>query len=111
MKTIYLILCVIGFIVPNIYVAKISIESGNLLLWLDPVSTISGMFANDIATAFVVDLLFTVLVFFYWTWSEAGRLGMKRPWPIWLLTMMFGIAGALPLFLYKREKFLRAEKT
>ncbi len=63
-KTLYLILSGLGFIAPNLYVAKVSIETGNYLLWLDPMATLHGMFQNIISSAFVVDLLVVVLIFF-----------------------------------------------
>ncbi len=103
MKRTYLVLSGIGFVLPNIFVTKVSVQTGNLLLWINPMATIQGMFVNDISTAFVVDLLFVVVVFFTWTWIESGRQGLKRPWLIWFLTMLFGMAGTLPLFLYQRE--------
>ena len=106
MKTVYLILTVLGFTAPNILVTKVGIETGNFLLYSDIPATISGMFANDISSAFVVDLLVTVVVFFFWTHAESRRLGMNAPWLIWVLTMLFGLSGTLPLFLYQREAFL-----
>lgn len=108
MKPIYLILAILGFIAPNILVAIVSIETGNLLLWLHPMATITGMFANNISSAFVVDLLFVVVVFFIWTYGESKRLRMKKPYLIWALTMLFGLAGGLPLFLYYRENKIHA---
>lgn len=104
MKKIYLLLTVLGFIAPNIWVAVESYETGNILLWLDPAATLNGMFNNRIATAFIVDLLFVVVAFFIWTYYEARKLQMKNVWLIWLLTMLFGMAGSFPLFLYLREK-------
>ncbi|MCK6617964.1 MAG: DUF2834 domain-containing protein [Cyclobacteriaceae bacterium] len=104
MKLIYLILSIIGFIAPNIFVAIESVETGNVLLWLDPAATINGMFGNRIATAFIVDLLVVVFIFFFWTYHEAKRQGIKNVWVIWVLTMLFGMAGTFPLFLYLREK-------
>src|SRR5688572_13397541 len=104
MKKIYLFLTVLGFIAPNIWVAIESYETGNILLWLDPAATMNGMFNNRIATAFVVDLLFVVVVFFVWTYYEARKLQIKNVGLIWLLTMLFGMAGSFPLFLYMREK-------
>jgi hypothetical protein len=104
MKQVYLILAVIGFIAPNIFVYQESVENGNILLWTDPASTIAGMYANTISTAFVVDLLVVVLVFFIWTYFESKKFHMKNTWIIWILTMMFGMAGTFPLFLYLREK-------
>ena len=103
MKNLYLILAIIGFIAPNIFVAMESVETGNILLWLDPKATIDGMFGNNISTAFIVDLLVVVLVFFIWTYHEARKHKMKNVWIIWVLTMLFGIAGTFPLFLYLRE--------
>jgi hypothetical protein len=103
MKVIYIILTILGFIAPNIFVTMESIETGNILLWLDPAATITGMFENTISTAFIVDLLFVVYVFFFWTYKEGKRLQIKRVWIIWALTMLFGMAGTLPLFLYVRE--------
>lgn len=111
MKKIYLILTILGFIAPNLYVAKVSYETGNVLLWLDPMSTFSGMFANDISSAFAIDLLVVVLVFFIWSFNEAKKHGMKAPYMVWLLTMMFGLAGGLPLFLYQREAHLEQENS
>ena len=106
MKNIYLILTIFGFIAPNIFVTLVSIETGNILLYLDPMATIEGMFSNQISTAFMVDLFFVVGVFFFWSHTEAKRLKMKHPWKLWILTMLFGIAVALPLFLYNRENHL-----
>lgn len=103
MKNFYLVLTVVGFIAPNIFVAMESFETGNILLWLDPKATLSGMFGNNISTTFIVDLLVVVLVFFFWTFHEARKLKIKKLWLIWLLTMLFGLAGTLPLFLYLRE--------
>lgn len=76
------------------------------MLWLDPMVTLGGMFGNLIATAFVVDLLVAVFVFFIWSYQESSKLRMKKPYLIWILTMLFGMAGALPLFLYQRESYL-----
>ncbi|HBH06944.1 MAG TPA: hypothetical protein DDX92_10135 [Flavobacteriales bacterium] len=110
MKKIYLILTVIGFIAPTILVLMESIETGNILLYLNPLATIEGMFSNRISTIFMIDLLFAVLVFFIWSYSEAKRLQITRIWVVWILTMLFGIAGGFPLFLYLREDKLSFNK-
>ena len=104
MKSLYLLLAIAGFIAPNIFVAIESIETGNWLLWLDPAATINGMFGNRISTAFVVDLLFAVLVALIWMWTEGSKRKMKNLWMFPVLTLLFGLAGTLPLFLYNREK-------
>ena len=103
MKRVYLILAIIGFILPNIFAFKVSYETGNILLYTDIPTTLQQMFANDIATAFVIDLLFIVVLFLAWSYREARRLAIKQVWLVWIFTFAFGIAGGLPLFLYFRE--------
>lgn len=114
MKKFYLFLSIIGFIAPNILVYMVSVETGNILLLLNPSATVAGMFANRISAAFIVDLHVVVLVFFIWSYTEAKRYGIKNVWIIWLLTLLFGMAGSFPLFLYKiegmRHKKIRKEK-
>lgn len=104
MKYFYLTLSILGFITPNILVIKESLETGNWLLWLDPTSTLHGMFANQISGAFIIDLLVVVLVFIIWSYFEAKKYRIKNIALIWLLTLLFGMAGPFPLFLYLREK-------
>lgn len=109
MKKVYLILTIIGFILPGIFVAKVSWETGNILLYADAIETFRQMFANDISSAFVIDLLFIVMLFLYWSYQEAKKENMKRVWLVWIWTFAFGIASGLPLFLYLRE--LKRENT
>jgi hypothetical protein len=106
MKKIYLFLAIVGFITPNVLVFYESIETGNVLLWLDPQATLHGMFANRIASAFVLDLLVVVLVALLWMILEGRKLGMKNTWVYVTLTFLFGLAGTLPLYLYNRERAL-----
>ena len=96
-------MAILGFIAPNIFVLMETAETGNFLLWTHPGATLSGMFANRISTAFAVDLLVVVFVFFVWSFIEAKKYQIRQVWFIWLLTLLFGMAGAFPLFLYLRE--------
>jgi len=104
MKKLYLILALIGFIVPNIFVLIESVETGNILLYANPMATFEAMFANRISTIFSIDLLLAVLVFFIWTYFDGRSNGVKKIGLVWVLTMLFGLAGGLPLYLYFREK-------
>lgn len=106
MKRLYLALTVIGYLASNWFVVLVSARTGNLLLWTRPLETMAGMFANPIATAFAIDLLCAALVACIWFYSEGRRLGMRRIPVYWLLTLAFGLAGTLPLFLYHRESRL-----
>ena len=67
MKRIYLLLSIIGFLAPTFLVIMESIETGNILLYTQPIATIEGMFANRISSIFMIDLLVTVMVFFVWS--------------------------------------------
>ncbi|MEM9675556.1 MAG: DUF2834 domain-containing protein [Bacteroidota bacterium] len=103
MKKTYLLLTIIGTVLPNIFVVLESVKSGNYLLYTRPLDTFQGMFANYISTAFVTDLLFIVVLFLLWSYKEAVRYKMKNVYLVWIYTFAFGIAGGLPLFLYLRE--------
>ena len=103
MKRIYLILAVIGFILPNYLVLQESLDTGNILLYAHPMDTLSAMFANRIASIFAIDLFVAVMVFFVWTWHDQGKKAPQKLLLIWALTMLFGFACGLPLYLYLRQ--------
>ena len=64
----------------------------------------AGMFATRISTIFMIDLLFVVAVFFIWSYQESKIYAIPRVWQVWILTMLLGLGGGFPLFLYLREK-------
>lgn len=102
MKKLYLSLSIMGFALPTYLVPLESIETGNYLLYAKPIHTIKSMFSNRISTIFCIDLLFAVLVFFIWTYNKTKNL--KKVAFVWAMTLLFGLAGALPLFLYFQEE-------
>ena len=106
MKNLYLILAVIGFIAPNILVVIESVETGNIMLYADIESTFSKLFANRISSIFAIDLLITVAVFFVWSYIDGKKHQVKYVGWIWLSTMLLGLSGGLPLYLWAREKAL-----
>ena len=106
MKKLYLLLAIIGYIVPNALMLIESVENKNILLWTKPDETVTALFINRISTIFAIDLLYAVAVFFIWAMVEGKRLGMPKPWKYIILTLLFGLAGTFPLFLWAREKQL-----
>lgn len=104
MKNPYLLLSIIGFIAAGILIAFESIETGNILLYTHPMATIDRMFANSISTVFLIDLLFTVLVFFIWTYIDGKRTDVKNSGIVWIMTLLFGLAGGFPFYLYVKER-------
>ena len=103
MARVYLGLAVVGYLVPNVFTLIESVQTGNILFWTDPARTISELFVNRTSTAFGLDLLGAALVALIWMTQESRRLGIGRVWRFWVLALLFGLAGTLPLFLFFRE--------
>jgi hypothetical protein len=108
MERVYLGLAIVGFLVPNTVTLIESVQTGNILFWADPARTTAELFANRTSTAFALDLLATAVVALIWMTREAARVGIERVWRFWVLTLLFGLGGILPLFLYLRERRLAA---
>lgn len=106
MRRVYLALTGVGYLAPGVPMLMESVRSGNLLFWTDPQRTMAELFVNLTSTAFALDLAAVVLVALIWMTAEARRLRMGRVWIFWVLTMLFGLGGTLPLFLYFRERRL-----
>jgi hypothetical protein len=103
---VYLGLAIVGFIVPNTITAIESVQTGNILFWTDPARTTSELFANRTSAAFGLDLLATAVAALIWMTHEARRVGIPKVWRFWVLTLLFGLGGVLPLFFYVRERRL-----
>jgi hypothetical protein len=108
MQPVYVALAVVGYLATGVPMLVESARSGNLLFWTNPARTTTELFTNLTSTAFALDLLVVVLVALIWMTREARRLGITRIWAFWLLTLLFGLGGTLPLFLYVRERRLAA---
>ena len=104
MKKLCLFLTVIGTILPNIFVIKESLASGNIMLYAHPIDTFKGLFANNMSSAFVIDLLLVVLLFLFLSWKIAKKNRIKGIVWVWVYTFAFGHAGGAPLFLYLYEQ-------
>jgi hypothetical protein len=106
MGRVYLGLAIIGFVVPNTLTLIESVETANILFWADPARTTSELFANRTSAAFALDLFATAIAALVWMTHEARRIGVAKVWRFWLLALLFGLGGVLPLFLYVRERRL-----
>ncbi len=100
---LYIALAIIGFLIPNYFVLMHGLESGNWLFWMDVAATFQLGFANKVASAFLSDLMLAVVVFFVWMIPDAREKGVARPWLYCILTMAFGLAFSMPLYLAVRE--------
>ena len=100
-KTIYLILAVVGFVLPYYFIFKFYTNADTTTS-----AALSQLISTDWGALFVADL--TISVFAAWTfiYNEAKRLSMKNWWAYPIATMLVGLSFALPLFLYFRERQL-----
>ena len=110
MERVYLGLAIVGFVVPNTVTLIESVQTGNILFWADPARTTAELFVNRTSTAFALDLLAAAVVALVWMTREAARVGIRQVWRFWVLTLLFGLGGTLPLFLYFRERRLAARQ-
>jgi len=106
MRNKYLTLTIVGTILPNIFVIKETLETGNILLYRYPIDTFNAMFVNNVSSAFITDLLFIVILFLIWSYKDSKKYQLKKLGLIWLYTFAFGIAGGLPLYFYIRSKYI-----
>ncbi len=106
MQRVYLALAFVGYLATGIPMIIESARSGNILFWTKPQLTIDGLFGSLTSTAFTLDLMIVVLVALIWITREARRVRVPNVWAFWALTLLFGLGGTLPLFLYFRERRL-----
>ncbi len=92
MKRAYLILAILGAIVPYIFFSQFIQENG-----FDIPGFVKGLFANSAAGGFSADLLFTSLIF--WLFMSIEFKSNKGPAP-WLFIIL---SCAFPAYLYARE--------
>ena len=104
MKNIYLVLAVIGFIVPYYFFLQLPIADGFNLP-----SLIQPFYANNFMRGAAMDLTISVIAFWVYVFVEANRTGMRYPWVYLLATVLVGLSFALPLFLYFRERQLETK--
>ena len=106
LQRLYLGLALAGYVVLGFVMVRESFRSGNILFWTKPDLTTAELFANGTSTAFALDLFGVVAVALLWMTVESRRLQMRGLWRFVALTLLFGLSGTLPLFLWARERRL-----
>lgn len=98
-KTIYLILCVLGGVIPYAKFLPWLLRNG-----LDLRLFFREMTANQIALFFVLDVVISAVVVIAFSLLESTQMKIRNRWlvPVALLTV--GVSLGLPLFLYLRER-------
>jgi hypothetical protein len=100
-RHLYLLLCVIGAILPfTQYVPFVLAQGWNLQIFFQQ------MLANRISIGFALDLVVAAIVFIIFIFAEGKRLGMRFVWLPLTVTLLIGLSSGFPLFLYMRQTHL-----
>jgi hypothetical protein len=104
MQITYLILAIVGFILPYSQLIPFFTDHGlNLsLFW-------SQLFANQASSADTVDLFTSSFVFWIFVFKEGTKRQMKFLWVYIVVNLIIGLSCALPLFLAMRLNQLKTE--
>ena len=100
-QTVYLILCILGTILPLSQFVPFLVERG-----LDINLFFQQLFANHISGFFGMDLFVTSLGLWLFVFREGSRLGMKNLWIYIASNLLVGVSLGLPLFLLMRQRKL-----
>ena len=100
-KTVYLLLCMVGFAVPYAAFIPWLAEHG-----LDGRLFLQHLFANRISAFFALDVVVSAVVLLRFSALESHRLRLHNRWIILTATLLVGVSLGLPLFLYLRERQL-----
>lgn len=102
-KTLYLILCVAGTVLPYSQFVPFLMEHG-----LDVPRIFRELFANRISSSFALDVIVSSVAFWVFVAVEGRRARVKRLWAPIAANVVIGLSLGLPLFLYMRERRLES---
>ena len=99
LKHVYLLLFVIGTVLPFWHFMPWMIEHGlNIPLFVE------HMFANGVAGAFGIDVLVSSVVLWVLVLTDGRRAGVRHLWAPLVANIVAGVSSGLPLFLYLRSR-------
>ncbi len=101
MKNVYLLLAVLGAVVPYIFFLEHFAAAGPGIR-----DFLAAVFANPAASGFAADVLISSVVL--WVFLYASGHG-RRAWLIVPLNLLIGLSCALPAYLYLRARAAEAE--
>jgi hypothetical protein len=100
-KFLYLVLLVLGFVLPYSMFVPWAIEHG-----LDMRLFVRQLFANRVSAFFGLDVLVSAVALIAFIRNEGRRLKMSWLWLPVASVLLVGVSLGLPLFLYLREREL-----
>ena len=99
MKKLYLVLAIVGAVLPYAFFIQHFSSEG-----LGLPAFVAAVFANPAAGGFTADLLFTSMVFWIFMFHQQRRKKGPRPTLFIVLNLLIGLSCALPAYLYARER-------
>jgi len=99
MKRIYLVLAIVGAILPYVFFFQFFQTEG-----IDLQAFVGALFVNGAAGGFSADLLFTSFVFWFFMFTQQKREKGPSPYLFIILNLAIGLSCALPAYLYARER-------
>jgi hypothetical protein len=105
LKTSYLILCLLGVVLPYWQLAPWLAANG-----LDVPLLLRQLFSNRVGAFFGLDVFVSAAALLVFVGSEGSRLGMRGRWLPVLALFAVGVSLGLPLFLYMRERKLEQDR-
>jgi len=101
LKTVYLVLCVLGAALPLWQLAPWVAANG-----LDVPLLFRQLFANHVSAFFGLDVIVSAVVLAVFVWGEGSRVRVRMRWLAIVATLAVGVSLGFPLFLYMREREL-----
>lgn len=104
-KSLYLVLCVAGTVVPYSQFVPFLREHG-----LDFRLIFEQLFSNRIGGFFGLDVIVSSMVLWALVVIEGRRAGVRHLWAPIVANLAVGVSLGLPMFLYMREERLARKK-
>ncbi len=102
-KTVYLLFCILGVVLPYSQFLPWVLENGLHLGFF-----LRQLFANRIGGFFGMDVLVSAVALIFFLRREGQRLGVRHLWVPIAGVFTVGVSLGLPLFLYLRERTMES---
>lgn len=102
-KSLYLSLCILGTALAHALLVPFLSQHG-----LDWRLFLEQLFANRVSSSFAMDVIVSSVVLWVFVFVDGRRTGKRRLWAPIAANLAVGVSLGLPLFLYMRERQLKA---
>lgn len=101
LRHVYLMLCVVGAIVPYLQLIPWVLQHGLQLELL-----VRELFSTRIGAFFGLDVVVSAIALFVFAFAERRTVVIRHVWLVVPATLLVGVSLGLPLFLYMRQRVL-----